>query len=1616
VFYDEMEWDIGSTMRYNLCDQNYNTQFAQNKDSASESNNMTGGFMYLKDVRIVPHKIYNNTINGSSIIFGNSYFKPGVQHYFYNNLVTGWNRSGINGRMISDSRQFLRLWKDFLYNNTFEVGQPDSLYQIQNESSGSVTDAAACTAANQASPCYLTWDRPVPVLQGVKNQWLWNGWQVAQGTNYTGTYKATDYAAYNSQNIDFFNQGGYIKLAQGLGTTPVDIMKQDNYWARKITYKSTVPGAVGFLEPSWTTHIVDTTIKDKGWASAGNLDLDQSPADRGAISSAGDGIISPLTLKDQFIVTLDKTARTVSFQYCVDAIGTATGLDFELTSYYRTIALTQEGQDIPKPAFPAPVQLTNTGTKPVANSCGIFKATLPTAPVDSFARFDLVLKGTVDGKPTKSNVGVWIWRQTQYKLDVYFTKSANGTDTISSARVGDPVYMRVVGRRTDNNSSIPMIDVLAATPDKNMFLLPAGTQVMPGDTIGKSLSGGVGSYQVQFTQTGTVTVALSGMVGTLPVPGAGALNIRPGLPERVIWQNPADYQYVDHTLSLDSSATIMDQAPTAVSLQVVDKFGNNVDTVTDVNLVAARIDPLISNQGFATAAAGPFPATPFTASTFKSDATGKLALFHVVAGVEGQKFWGFANVVNKTVIDSALMKVGKPRASLYFIPAGAKIDTFVTVAQKVHLILSKNGTVVEAADALSNAVVNLRSAFGTKLYASATSIVPLDSVALVAGEVDLWVRSDVPVTNDSVFASNPWVGNGVAAVFTPISYRIPPQPPTPVMKAAVFLDNNCDSLPDSVVVVFDPAAAVKTLSASVRIHKIKFALANGDSVVLDSSVVRTISAGAGISIVLPATAKARFTPWSPTAQLQVWASLDRSPATDTVVLMGSVAVLDGIGPRPIAAILVENPSPVTLPDTLIVQFSEPVTYTGTKWPFRLFTESMVEIPATGFTMLPSDPGPATSLRFILTGNTTGLLAEKSVLAIAPASGLADVSGNDTRFASCGTDVAIVALKPVIVAVKNAAMLDKDGDGQADHVRIVFRRDFRKSSERPDSVSITNWTGAVPRFAKLAATDSVAPATYEIPLVPEFPLGSTIGANLPTGSGILDVYRGVISGLNPLERVELADSVPPIAVDVAKIEYGAGFDKITVTYSEPMTAKYPSLDAMVLKTAGGDVALTFTNARTTDPASKTWLFDVVSGKLQVGDQIRLPSSRSVMNAVNGGIPSALGAAPYVPVVGGDRAPDSGVVLDRNGDGKADAVRLYYSKAPTGNPRFDFNWQNATVSVDSIAYASIVAGQTDVTIPVSTFAAGTAGAASATSISYVSGAPVDPLAFPLKDGVPPVLTSAYVTYGAVDGAPDTMLLKMSEAGTPLVPSGAIVLAKQRGALALVGATSYMAGATADEFVLICAAPNCQLPGFGDFARLAVGSMTDPAKAVVGDSSVWVPVTTGPKPIRYKYAIFPKGVVELSSENPSPLRKVDPISLWIQKEGDVTTWTPEGLTAQTWGAATADSATINTGIVGVKLDLNSSFDGQFIAYDNIGTYVGTQTLKLEIDDLKARNLVDGANKYSILVALNGLDPKGKDLASGVYMIRVISYTEQVVNGKLQRVMQQNKLFKLGVHNKFK
>jgi hypothetical protein len=218
---------------------------------------MAGGFLYAKDVVHNPHRIHNNTIWGSPLILAWGFWRAGTQHLFYNNIVGGFDRfakDALLTEMVQDFRQRLSnhgLWLD---NNLFETGTTAS-YMVQNQAYGQIDDPSACAADAQKTPCYLTWDTPVPLTVGIANMWLWNGWQVQSGAAYTGLFKGVEYAASSSQNIEIFPGGGYIAKS---GT--LDISAARNRWVKSLPFVSLEPGTDGFLVPDWNSTMVKTAV------------------------------------------------------------------------------------------------------------------------------------------------------------------------------------------------------------------------------------------------------------------------------------------------------------------------------------------------------------------------------------------------------------------------------------------------------------------------------------------------------------------------------------------------------------------------------------------------------------------------------------------------------------------------------------------------------------------------------------------------------------------------------------------------------------------------------------------------------------------------------------------------------------------------------------------------------------------------------------------------------------------------------------------------------------------------------------------------------------------------------------------------------------------------------------------------------------------------------------------------------------------------------------------------------------------------------------------------------------------------------------------------------------
>lgn len=1681
--YDEIEWDMGSTIRYNVAWNNINKAFQYGdslKDAEAtgdEMNNQTGGFVYMKDVTLVTHKIYNNTLYKHGIVLGFGGWRAGTQHLFYNNVLAGpidsLTAGGKTIKYGQDWHQMLQLAGTTIYNNTFEL-EGGVKYGYQNATQAQIISDTLPDPNTPGKFCYPTgcWVNiePVRYVSQIQPEFLWNGWGIAQGGSFEAYYTDKEgkrwgpFMVYNNQLRD--STGLIIKMQASAADS--NIWKQHlNMYALKIPFQSRDPLAATFMMPQWGTNIVNKVIRHQGWAAA-HRNFDGTLVDRGAYcyDSLADKTIlgmcgsqASLEIVDQQIVKMNDN-KAVQIPVTVREIG-ADFSDIKIDSifYYPKLAWADKalnGKDAATQAnaiLATPIKIPASAITYRNDSVFFSVPNLPAATVD-FARFDIFASGVLATSTERvpSTPGIFIWRRNPVELLLKVCEDQACATPTNKVGVGDTVFLDIQGVTSAGTKLTTDITKLFLNPPAGVRIFDVvNGKVVDTAMFRAAVAGGHGVFKIVFESRFKDILTAAGIAqdpvskGYFGAVGQIALHVTSGKPWRAEWETPRSLESTLHacTDASDTANAMCDEIPPILpynaKLRVYDRFGNSVDGYNGTITIKA-IDERGVAMTFSATATGTFAPT---ASVVSTDSTASAAIVGTPAG----GIWPLTTAILTAQvdatpgapIDSTRIRVGKPADRLgWLLPA--VIDTFVNVPMKLTLMVTKDGVNPSTAGMYSNSKAFIGPVVTTRLrfFADAAATIPVtDTVTLKNGVAEFWVMSETPFHPlwDSVVAR-------MAGLADPktypagIRFRMPPKPEAPEPQEGTFYDVDCDGFADSVFVKWmplGPSVKVNVLdTAKVKINQVVLYASATDSLVLDQTAVRVLPASVGgVGIVLPASAGSRFAQYSPTGTIRITASLNRKPAADTVVQLGAVAVVnDGIGPRPIGAVLIENPDRMTVADTLTVQFSERVVFNGTAWPFSTFSVGMVPTDPSKIVLISGEKGPATTLKFVFSGNT-GVVDANTILAIDPKSGLTDVAGNASRFSPCVLDTTLVVVKPVVVGVTGSVMLDKNGDGQADFVRLSFRRDFLKDSEKPDSVMIYNWDGAVTTTVGFGAAVQVSPATYEIGLVPPYRLGVTSGTQAG-GAGNVGVTRGVVTALNPPQIVALTDSVPPIAVGIARIGFGPVMDKLTITYSEPMTLEGASAKvAMVMKTDAGDQPLALTNGMSIDATKKVWSFEVPAGLVQVGNEIRLPTSAlSSMKAENGTLPSSLGAAPYVPVVGGDRAPDSAWVLDLNGDGFGDAVRLVYSKPPRGNPTFGFNWNGSFVQVDSVAYASSVAGKTDITIPVSPFAFGTSGSGTGNTISYVGGIAEEKIEFTLRDGIAPVLTAAFVSYGSSEGVPDTLKISMSEpaaaisldnSGLVLVNHNGIVGPVKAGVPALMS-VSFNAGS--DNFQLICSNQDCNIPGYRDLARLAKGSVTDMVGITVGDSSRWDSVRTGKKPIRYVVDIYPRSKVEFEKDGTNPLSVVGPVSVWVRPEGEAD-WTAQGPTKALWpvGVKISDNDLLSAvpavgkpRLTGLKLDLSTSFDGQFLAYDNMGTFLGKADVKLDLLDLRAAGLVSPSDKYSILVGLNGLNSSGKDLASGVYMIRVIGYSTQEVNGKPERVLVQNSVYTMGLYRKLK
>jgi hypothetical protein len=653
--YNEIDWDIGSTIRYNVAFQNMNKSFQYGDtltDPASagdELNNMTGGFMYAKDAVVIPHRMYNNTILSSPIVLGHGYWRTNVQSLFYNNVISFVNLSTGAAAPVGagDQHNLLGWYGEMAWNNTIQL--MPGLTSVKYKAGGDfeIRDAGVTghygVGSNCGGGCYLNGVvLPTPYISEMQPNSLFNEWGIEKGVSIEIKGEDLPWSAtatgYQGKTFTIRETNGYAlwgRFNKLPGIDTAAARRRENFWAIKlptqgnIDSNTTTVATVMALAPKWGEPAITATIRNKAWRNTDLGGPDGSISDRGAFqydSLSGRTVLGgirngvQLDVVDQRIV--DMKGLRVKIPMIVQQLngdqvvpGYYTDIRVDSVNYYPTFPFSSvtEGDATMKPWGPATV-IKGSAFTWSGRSGDSLTFNVGTAVTADYGRFDVFVSALdpVSGLRVRT-VGSYVYRKADYKLVVDFCTDGTSAATcaaslVTRTRVGETVQMRI--RITDANDVLTPAQVVS-----NLMVTPGAGGRMVNVTTGGPIDTSIfrasftGSLiaPVQFLSVGQNDVGAAGVVGAVGsakgILGAGTIFVAAGPPYRVQWVDPASTSVVPcipnpSTGAMDTTTFCGDElAPsglTAADLRVFDRFGNQVTEAASVRVTASNLNnPLL---------------------------------------------------------------------------------------------------------------------------------------------------------------------------------------------------------------------------------------------------------------------------------------------------------------------------------------------------------------------------------------------------------------------------------------------------------------------------------------------------------------------------------------------------------------------------------------------------------------------------------------------------------------------------------------------------------------------------------------------------------------------------------------------------------------------------------------------------------------------------------------------------------------------------------------------------------------------------------------------------------------------------------------------------------------
>jgi len=607
-----------------------------------------------------------------------------------------------------------------------------------------------------------------------------------------------------------------------------------------------------------------------------------------------------------------------------------------------------------------------------------------------------------------------------------------------------------------------------------------------------------------------------------------------------------------------------------------------------------------------------------------------------------------------------------------------------------------------------------------------------------------------------------------------------------------------------------------------------------------------------------------------------------------------------------------------------------------------------------------------------------------------------IAGNLAAYSATGS---LSPLNFIAPPPDSGAWYDDDGDGRPDHLKGWLHLAW---------TSATKIQAAWPTSSSAIALDPTRLSVSTNGKIVEYTVPGGIEGG--TYSGATDLGLWSRDG-DPFKSFPIHDRVAPVPMR-AIIHRGTVWDTLRVLPSEGVKSVVDKDDVLRKLGLGGALPSYDFSKQWTDPVTGEFVF-LFSATQNVdvpvpGDSVRFAPS-GMARDVFGNAPGLKAKA--VPIYGTDRPPADAVMLDSDGDGRADRVVLRLKQPLGAKESWLFRWPDSSGGLDERSAETISAivdsNGLKLTFDLRPFLKGqtacpVSGCANLGSIVGVYEGVSLSTYFPIRDGVPPIVLRGKMTFSGEDDIPDTIAVRFSE---PVVSRSDLETWISIGDTTpgsqgkTIVPWSVKLDSTGTRAIFLVDTNVVPLKGQGLRLNSKLGGgLSDLAGNFPQDTAAWGTLELGPMPPRLGATAYPAiGRWDGTAPDLS-----EPVLRLMVRRGIGTHAEWKTLDGQTYGIADTLG---HSDLVGAKLQLNDATAGGAYLYDNMGVFVAYIDLTPVMDALKKGSIeTDPRGKYEVWVAWNGV-ANGKIAPSGIYLMRIIAY-RKVEN----RTAVQQKVVRMG------